>query len=264
LAGYTTLLNWKNQYLGLQSLIPWLAEGFAEKAHDKIMASEGHIIAHSFSNGGFFMFSAVLRRDNSNPHERQLTSRISSVIFDSSPAPSLKPQTLARCALLPHKVATFQGSFVILMISGHCRAIVSVFTRRADGLDCNPLYPMALMVSTIFLKVPYIGSYVNDLQRIWIGNGDNAVAPVTPQLYLYSSADNLIEAADIRAFAEHQVRSRIGSALHYMSQVGKTRPTFRTLKTVASAEGTRMHCEDDPMGKLCACTALSTTSRWLR
>ena len=212
----------------VQNMLPWLAKAFAKKALDEIDRVQGPLIVHTFSNGGFFMFSSVLQQSHLHARENgekdRFRPRVDRIIFDSSPALPMRAVTLSGyvpashhgwiqvfplcnilvvALLVSHTVCALVQRFRTMMLAR--RALVTLLRSKVHAVEEDVLFPFLLGISEAFLNLPPIKDQLSTLHSIWSGTGDNGTAPVTPQLFLYSNGDQLVTVKDVEAFAEEQV-----------------------------------------------------------
>lgn len=133
------------------------------------------VLLHVFSGAGFVLVSTMMQQAQEQQGATWL-SRVSGVVFDSSPAD------------------------ITADITG--RALVaSALEENVAGVELrHPLLTRgAVRVFQWYLFLPQIQQQLADVQRVW-----HAVAPVCPQLYLYSDKDPLVTPDSVERFMTQQ------------------------------------------------------------
>jgi hypothetical protein len=161
-------------------------EGAALDALAAPARTNASIIAHVFSNGGFYAAGGVLGRGEGGGGEGggrglALPTRLAGLVFDSCPA-RLDPDLAARGV-----TAAFLGEAAEAGTGTRRRAaLVRALTPVLGGLLASPASPL--------------GARVEGAWAAWARLGA-ALPPGLPRLFLYSDADKLIPASEVEAFA---------------------------------------------------------------
>ncbi|MCJ1447790.1 MAG: hypothetical protein MMC23_008301 [Stictis urceolatum] len=135
------------------------------------------VLLHLFSNGGCFKLlrlSAAYSRITGSPLP------ISAVIFDSAPGIAQLSRSLrAFTYVLPKQVLLYWLSYALILVY------------------------LAIWRTGALLRRVLVGSYRGDFtMRMYEGLNDGKMLGTAPRLYLYSEADRLVDARDVRRHAE--------------------------------------------------------------
>eukprot|EP00897_Mesotaenium_endlicherianum_P008885 jgi/Mesen1/8024/ME000426S07165 len=192
------------------------ATASAEQEHGQIPGKERErerqLIFHTFSNTGWLTYGAVLKRLKEH-HGDAVHDHIRGCVVDSAPVVDPDPQVWASgfsAAILKKRSVAAAGGARAGGGGGDMRADAA----KAGAADIEGALPRAQPDAverallgilerffSVFLRLPAIRSKLLEVTKVLSDE-----QPPCPQLYIYSTADCVIPAANVEAFIKSQKR----------------------------------------------------------
>ncbi|KAJ7562679.1 hypothetical protein O6H91_03G080200 [Diphasiastrum complanatum] len=172
----------------------WLNESDGEN-RDKVL------LFHTFSNAGWLTYGVILER--LLKRDSSLIDKIKGCVVDSAPVAELDPQVWA------------SGFFAALMkkgtVTSHNRTQIELMQGGDAGTMKTEIQPHVTEVAllamlekffSVFLQLPYVKQRLSEVVTVL-----SKQQPQCPQLYIYSSADQVIPVKFVEAFIDEQRRA---------------------------------------------------------